>query len=77
MRKITDGLVFKFAIVMAFFAFITLSLTGFITYVSQTRVYKKQSCEEIQSLGYYLKELILAQGEDFINYHSQHMSLIP
>ena len=68
MRKITDGLVFKFAIVMAFFAFITLSLTGFITYVSQTRVYKKQSCEEIQSLGYYLKELILAQGEDFINY---------
>lgn len=68
MRKITDSLVFKFALIMAFFAFITLSLAGFITYINQTKVYKKQCCQEIQKLGIYLKELILNQGEDFVNY---------
>ncbi len=65
MRKKTDSLIFKFAIVFAVFTVVTLALTGVTTYVNQKSSYQKQCKENIGNICSYLESLIQSDAENF------------
>ena len=75
MEKKTDSLLFKFAIIFMIFTLVTLLMSGFNTYYNQTNSYKRQCEDNLQNLAAYLKELLIAEGDDFIifqNYFLEH-----
>ena len=73
MRRKTDSLIFKFAMVFLIFTVVTLALSGFMTYVSQMGSYKAQCQERLKQVGHYLESLILTGGDDFKNYQEYFM----
>ena len=74
MEKKTDSLLFKFAIIFAIFSFVTLLMSGFNIYYNQTNAYKQQCEDNIQHLAAYLKELVLADGENFVNFQEYFLA---
>lgn len=70
MEKKKDSLLFKFAIIFIIFSMVTLLMSGFNTYYNQTNGYKHQCEENLQHLAAYLKELIVADGENFVNFQN-------
>jgi len=65
-----DSLLFKFAIIFTIFTVVTLLMSGINTYLNQTNSYKEQSEANLQELAKYLHELIVADGENFLNYQN-------
>ncbi|WP_029318944.1 diguanylate cyclase domain-containing protein [Butyrivibrio sp. AE3004] len=66
MRKKTDSLLFKFAIIFVIFTMITIALSTIITYASQNSIYHKQCEERIQDIAEYLEKLMIADGDEFV-----------
>jgi len=65
-----DSLLFKFAVIFIIFTLVTLLMSGVNTYLNQTRSYKEQSENNLQQLAKYLQALIVADGENFLNYQN-------
>ena len=74
MEKKTDSLLFKFAIIFIIFSLVTLLMSGFNTYYNQTNGYKRQCEENLQHIAAYLKELMMADGEDFVDFQNYFIS---
>ncbi len=70
MEKKTDSLLFRFAIIFMTFSLVTLLMSGFNIYYNQTSAYKKQCEENLQRIADYLKELMLADGENFADFQN-------
>ena len=68
MGKRVDSLLFRFGIIFAVFTFLALAMSGIITFLQQTAIYKGQREESIQHIADYLEKLILQDGEDFLHY---------
>ncbi len=67
MKKRT-GLLNKFAIIFILFALITTITSAIITYFIQMRTYRQLCWDTIKDVGDYLTGLILADGQDFVDY---------
>ena len=74
MEKKTDSLLFKFAIIFTIFSLVTLTMSGLNIYYNQTNAYKQQCEDNIQHLAAYLKELMLADGENFVNFQEYFLA---
>ena len=72
MKKRTDSLIFKFAIIFIIFAVVTLLLSGITTYINQMSSYKQQCQEVIRNAGHYLVSLMENEGEDFVTYQKYY-----
>ena len=73
MKKLTDGILFRFVLVFGIFTVTSLALGGIATYASQMRSYKKQCLDSIQKIGDYLERLIQNSGDDFVSYQKYYM----
>ncbi|MBQ9333585.1 MAG: response regulator [Lachnospiraceae bacterium] len=67
MKKRT-GLLNKFAIIFILFALITTITSAIFTYFIQMRTYRQLCWDTIKDVGDYLTNLILADGQDFVDY---------
>ena len=75
MKKRTDSLIFKIALIFFIFIFATLTVSGINTYVRQTEIYKAQCEENIHDIAVHLSNLIVADDDDFVwfqNYFLEH-----
>ena len=68
MEKKTDSLSFKFTLIFVVFTLVTLLMSGFNTYYNQSNAYKKQCEDSIQNISKYIEELLMKEGDDFINF---------
>ncbi|WP_294430724.1 GGDEF domain-containing protein [uncultured Treponema sp.] len=73
MKKRTDGLLFKFALIFSIFTAFALLSSGLATYFSQMKSYKAQCLYTVKKIGDYLEHLIQESGEDFIKYQEYYM----
>ena len=73
MKKKTQGLTFRFAIVFTIFSVCMLILTGFLTYVNQAKTYKNQCLEKARALDSYLANLMQADSHDAVHYIDYYM----
>ena len=74
MERKTDSLLFKFAIIFVIFTLVTLLMSGFNTYYNQTTAYKEQCEENLKNIAACLEELIVAEGEDFVDFQGYFLS---
>ena len=74
MRKKTDSLLFKFAMVFAVFTVVILTMTGLVTYHNQTAAYHLECEERIQKVGRILESLVVAEGQEFLDYQDYFMA---
>ena len=68
MERKTDSLSFKFTLIFIIFTFVTLFMSGLNTYFNQMNAYKKQCEDNIQNISRYIEELLIKEGDDFINF---------
>lgn len=68
MGKRTESLLFKFGSIFGIFTIVTLVISGFFTYHTQTSLYKAEREESIQQIAAYLEDLLVSDGEDFLHY---------
>ena len=73
MKKKTDGILFRFALIFVIFTLVSLLLCGGTTYLNQMRDYKSQCLDNIRNIGDYLERLIQDSGDDFISYQKYYM----
>ena len=74
MRKKSDSLVFKIAVIFLVFTLLTMGFSTFSTYYNQVNIYKAQCEETIRSIGEYLALLIESRGNDFMIYQEYYMN---
>ena len=68
MRRKTESLLFKFAVIFIGFTVVMIGLSAVITYGNQTTIYLQQCEERLQNISQYLDLLIEAEGDEFIAY---------
>lgn len=69
-----SGLLARFTVIFAVFSLITLIISGFTTYINQTRIYKEQQQERADMMGNYLVTLLQADGNEFLYYQDYFMA---
>ena len=74
MRKKSDSLVFKIAVIFLIFTVLTLGFSTFSTYYNQVKIYTAQCEETIRSIGEYLAMLIESRGDEFMTYQEYYMN---
>lgn len=70
MNKKTDSLLFKFAVIFLIFTIVTLAISSINTYLNQTNSYKEQAEENIKNIAKCLRDMIEADGENFLQYQN-------
>ncbi len=68
MHNKKHSLLVKFGIVFLLFVILTLSITGFTTYVNQTRIYQAQQEKMLHSLSDYLSLRLQTEDYDFAQF---------
>ncbi len=58
-------LLLKFGLIFLIFTVVTLLISGFATYVHQTRIYQEQQEQKLRQIAEYLSDVIKADGEAF------------
>ena len=69
----TGSLLAKFAIIFTLFTLIALAMSGVITFIQQTRIYKSQKEESLQEIASYLETVIEKDGE-FFGYYTRYLT---
>jgi len=68
-RNKRDGLLFKFALMFTVFGLVTLLMSGANIYYNETAAYKQQCEENMEKIAHALEAMLVADGENFIQYH--------
>ena len=68
MEKKTDSLLFRFSVIFALFALMTLLMCGISIYYTHMNAYEHQCEENVKHVENYLEDLMKAEGQDFINF---------
>ena len=71
--KARTGLLFKFAAIFAVFGLVTLLMSGANIYYNETAAYKQQCEENLVNIGHALEEMLVADGENFLQYQEVFM----
>ena len=66
MKKNKNRLLFRFAIIFMIFTFVALLMSGLHAYYDQMSSYKKQKEDNLQQVAEYLRDLIMAEGDNFL-----------
>ncbi|MCR4771120.1 MAG: GGDEF domain-containing protein [Oscillospiraceae bacterium] len=70
MQKRTHKLLFKFGALFAVFAVVAIVIGGIVTYMTQSRIYRKQQEQNIRSIADYMTAVLSADGFDFPLYQN-------
>ena len=68
-----QGLLFKFAAIFAVFGLVTLLMSGANIYYNETAAYKQQCEENLVNIGHALEAMLVADGENFLQYQEVFM----
>ena len=72
-KKITQSLMFRFAMLFAIIFIVVLVITGIATFYAQMGAYKRQCQRNVQSVGAYLTSLMRDEGQDIVAYRDYYM----
>ncbi len=68
-----NSLSFKFTIMCIIFTVIMISMSGIMTFISQTNIYRNQRQSDIRNITEYLKLLMEQEGEETVAYQKYYL----
>ena len=65
MNKKTDSLVFKLTVIFLLITFLSVGISGYLTYKEQYHAHLEESKEQIQAVSHYLRDMVEEDADEF------------